>query len=283
MSLPFVQSTTSAKIVTLAEGLQPCEEISLDANLRCFIYSYYNSDTTQKNVKAYIRCSTDMQVEDGTSLQVQRSRIVKYCDEKKYNIQTIYEDRGISGAKGLENRLSLKKLLDDVVKDDIVMVTEIDRLSRDFNFLSDCEVILKKKKASLEVVGLGKNVLERGSAFMFHILASIGEEERRMISERVKASTEYAKKMGTYKLKPAFGMKSPGYKEPNVQDEKEMEVVEFIRSYRKTNPLIPISTLMKDLDILYPVETLKESCGKRSCVKWYYNKVRTIMKNYNIQ
>jgi DNA invertase Pin-like site-specific DNA recombinase len=286
MSTHQVSIDTEIKMVTLAEGLPQCEEIPLSEKepKRCFAY-FFKEATGQKNVRAYVRCSTDIQVDDGTSLQVQRSRIVKYCEEKKYNIQAIYEDRGISGAKDIEHRLGLKKLLDDVVKDDIVMVTEIDRLSRDFNCISNCEQVLKKKKCGLEIVGLGRNVLDKssGTALVFHILASIGEEEREMISKRVKATAEYAKKMGTYKSKPSFGWKSPGYKIPNVPDEEEMKAVEYIRSYRKLHPGSTLISLINDLDINYPVSMFKPSYGSKSCKAWGYTKVKNIMKEHGIE
>lgn len=57
----------------------------------------------------YIRVSTQGQVRDGYSLTYQRNEIMRYCADNGIELVTIYEDKGISGAKVDENGLTVER------------------------------------------------------------------------------------------------------------------------------------------------------------------------------
>lgn len=70
----------------------------------------------QKNAVAYIRVSTDLQI-DGFSLDGQLSAIKDYCKSNNINLKTYYKDEGISGTS-VENRVQFQAMLNDISKDD---------------------------------------------------------------------------------------------------------------------------------------------------------------------
>ena len=85
-----------------------------------------------KRVAIYARVSTDKQQ---TSNQV---LVLKEIAERSgYNIIQIYEDKGISGSKGREDRPSLNQMMKDAThrKFDMVMCWSIDRLGRSISHL----------------------------------------------------------------------------------------------------------------------------------------------------
>ena len=85
----------------------------------------------------YIRVSTQGQVRDGYSFSYQRDEIICYCIDNEIEILHICEDKGISGAKVVEDGLTveregLQSMLADLasVEVDCVIVLNISRLWR---------------------------------------------------------------------------------------------------------------------------------------------------------
>ena len=63
-----------------------------------------------KRVAGYIRVSTQMQAEEGFSIEAQKQ--LEYCRTNQMELTGFYIDEGISG-KSIEGRHALKRLLDD--------------------------------------------------------------------------------------------------------------------------------------------------------------------------
>ena len=82
------------------------------------------------NIAIYIRVSTEDQVREGYSLEVQREYLSNFAKQQGYEIYDVYADEGISA--GTTARPALQKLLRDAKqkKFDIVIVYKIDRFSR---------------------------------------------------------------------------------------------------------------------------------------------------------
>ncbi|UQZ32238.1 recombinase family protein [Paenibacillus sp. PK3_47] len=62
------------------------------------------------NVIGYIRVSTSGQAKDGYSLSYQQDEIRSYCKEQGWNLQDIFTDEGISGAKVDEDALEVDRI-----------------------------------------------------------------------------------------------------------------------------------------------------------------------------
>lgn len=84
----------------------------------------------RKQNVAYLRVSTEAQTEK-YGLDVQRQKIIDYCEKEKIKIDKWYIDGGYSGSK--LDRPEVQSLLSDVEKGNIgtIFVYKLDRLSRD--------------------------------------------------------------------------------------------------------------------------------------------------------
>src|ERR1019366_3985188 len=141
-------------------------------------------------IYAYIRVSTDKQTTEN-----QRFEILKFADEKKLTVDTWIEET-ISITKKLDER-KLGALVDQMGKDDVLLVTELSRLGRSImevmgilNVLMDKQVKVFTAKERYE---LGNNINSKVLAFAFSLSAEI---ERSMISSRTKEALARRKSEG---------------------------------------------------------------------------------------
>lgn len=114
---------------------------------------------------------------------------------KKAGCEKIYSE-SLSGKDN--ERPELKKMLDHVRKDDIVVVYKIDRIARSLKGLMDIIELLNYKKVNLLSLDAGDKVdttSPMGKAF-FQIAGVFAELERGMIKERTTAGIERAKANG---------------------------------------------------------------------------------------
>lgn len=91
----------------------------------------------------YIRVSTDMQADKGTSLENQRQRIAEYAKQKGLQVEHIYEDAGFSGKN--TNRPAFQEMMERIKKGGVSALivwhsTRFARNLRDFiNHMADLE------------------------------------------------------------------------------------------------------------------------------------------------
>ena len=136
-------------------------------------------------VAIYTRVSTEDQVREGFSLEVQREYLTNYASQQGYGLYEAYTDEGISA--GTMDRPALQKLLKDAKqkKFNLVIVYKIDRLSRRLkdlieivDQLEDCGVGFKSATEPFDTTtSAGK--------LMFQQLGSFAEFERNRLAERV--------------------------------------------------------------------------------------------------
>lgn len=109
-------------------------------------------------------------------------------------------------------RQGLKELLDYIRTDDIVVVTELDRLSRNNEQLTEIMGIIQSKGATLEVLNFPSllgikddNLRKLLNNLILEIIKYQAQAERDRIRERQRQGIELAKKRGRYKgRKPLF-------------------------------------------------------------------------------
>src|SRR4051812_44749304 len=93
-----------------------------------------------KRVAIYIRVSTD-----GQTTENQRRELEDVAARSGWTVVGVYEDAGVSGAKGRDKRPAFDKLCRDAArrKFDVVMAWSVDRLGRSLQdlvgFLNDLE------------------------------------------------------------------------------------------------------------------------------------------------
>ena len=142
-------------------------------------------------VAIYCRVSTD-----GQSVDLQVNDLQEYATRRGWQIIEQYLDVGVSGSK--ESRPALNRLMNDARqrKFDILLVWKIDRFGRSLKHLVN-------SLAELESVGVAfvslRDSLDLSSPagrLMAQLLGAIGEFERSLITERVRAGIRNARNKG---------------------------------------------------------------------------------------
>jgi DNA invertase Pin-like site-specific DNA recombinase len=139
---------------------------------------------------AYLRVSTQKQGTSGLGLEAQNEAIRRFAEaEGRRVIETFTEVETGKGADALDRRPQLAAAIKAARKARCpVVVSKLDRLSRDVHFISG----LMRERVPFIVTELGADT----DPFMLHIYAALAEKERRLISERTKASLAAAKARG---------------------------------------------------------------------------------------
>lgn len=132
----------------------------------------------------YARVSTEKQ-----DLERQRKLIKKYCDENNMLLREIIEEKE-SGAK--ENRVGIRKLENSLEDVDIVVVSELSRLSREKDVLKVLNRVKEILEANVDVVFLDTQEIYKGGTTLelFDIMkialgAKIAADEREKIKTRM--------------------------------------------------------------------------------------------------
>ncbi|MEW4368579.1 recombinase family protein [Paenibacillus kandeliae] len=144
----------------------------------------------------YIRVSTDMQAEDGFSVEGQRSRLTSYAESQDWEITDFYIDDGYS-AKDLK-RPAMEEMLQHMKerKFDVVLVYKLDRLTRS---VMDLHKLLKQFDLYSVKFKSATEIFETTTAmgrFFITLVGAMAEWERGTISERVRFGVEQMVKEG---------------------------------------------------------------------------------------
>lgn len=154
-----------------------------------------------KRVGIYLRVSTKEQT---TENQLRELRLV--AERAGWEVVRVFEDAGISGAKGRDQRPSYDALLKAVVRREVDMVAawSVDRLGRSMQdlvaFLSD----LQGYGADLYLHQQALDTTTPSGRALFGMLAVFAEFERAMIRDRVNAGLSRAKASGKRLGRPAI-------------------------------------------------------------------------------
>lgn len=131
----------------------------------------------------YKRCSTQ-----GQKLDRQTDIL------NEYGVDRIFEEK-ITGTK--RERQELNKMLDILREGDVVIITDLTRLSRSTKDLFDIVETIEKKGASIK--SLKETWLDTTTPqgkLLFTIFAGLSQFERDLIAQRTKEGLESAKKRG---------------------------------------------------------------------------------------
>jgi len=145
-----------------------------------------------KRAAVYLRVSTAEQSTDR-----QRAELAEVAKRHGWRV-TVFEDAGISGAKGRDKRPALDAMLRDVTrgKFDVVAAWSVDRLGRSLPDLLATLGELKAAGAGLYLHQQGIDTATPAGRAMFGMLGVFAEFERAMIQERVRSGMARAKAKG---------------------------------------------------------------------------------------
>jgi DNA invertase Pin-like site-specific DNA recombinase len=142
-----------------------------------------------KPIVSYLRVSKERKPKPGeeskpssNGIEAQRAAIARFAEAEGFEIaQEFPEIETGKGADALERRPQLAAALARAKTLDCkVVVSKLDRLSRDVHFISG----LMTHRVGFVVAELGEGI----DPFMLHIYAALAEKERNLISERTKAA-----------------------------------------------------------------------------------------------
>ena len=141
----------------------------------------------------YARVSTSEQT---TENQVRE--LTAWADRAGHEVVRIYDDNGVSGAKGREYRKEFDKLLKGAVRRefDLVAAWSVDRLGRSLQDLIGFLQDLHGAGVDLYLHQQALDTTTPSGKAMFQMMGVFAEFERSMISERVKSGLARAKSNG---------------------------------------------------------------------------------------
>jgi DNA invertase Pin-like site-specific DNA recombinase len=157
-----------------------------------------------KRVAIYLRVSTDKQTTNN-----QRRELEAVAERSGWEVVKVYQDAGISGAKGRDKRPGLDAMMKAVNAKEFDMVASwsVDRLGRSLTDLLSILQGLHDKGVGLFLHQQGLDTTTSAGKAMFQMLAVFAEFERGIIRERVNAGLARARangvKLGRRRVKPS--------------------------------------------------------------------------------
>ena len=147
-----------------------------------------------KSAIGYLRVSTQEQGRSGLGLAAQRNEIEAFALREELAVSSWFQDvQTGAGADALRLRPGLAAALKQARTARCpLIVSRLDRLSRNVHFIAG----LMEHKVHFIVAALGRDC----DNFTLHIYASVAEQERKMISERIKAALARSKKLRLHNL-----------------------------------------------------------------------------------
>lgn len=159
--------------------------------------------TDKKNktrVALYLRVSTTDQHAEN-----QERDLRAMASRAGWEIVAVYKDDGISGSKGRDRRPAFNELCKAATRREFDMVASwaVDRLSRSVQDLSTFMNDMRSLGIDVFLMKQGVDTSTSSGRLVANVFASIGEWEREMIIDRVKAGMARAKAQGKRLGKPA--------------------------------------------------------------------------------
>lgn len=148
-------------------------------------------------VVGYVRVSTEMQANEGVSLEAQRAKITAYCIAMDLDLVAIVEDAGVS-AKSLD-RPGLRSALAMLTsgKAQAMLVTKLDRLTRSVRDLGD---LIERFFSKYSLLSMSDQIDTRSATgrLMLNLLTSVAQWERETTGERTRDAMAYMKAKGEF-------------------------------------------------------------------------------------
>lgn len=149
-------------------------------------------------IYGYARISTAFEQTKDRNQSFDRQLMI--LKEKGIDEQNIFQDR-ISGGVSTKNRPEFDKMMSNLKKGDMIIVTEMSRFSRSLQDLIDSVNVLTTKGIGItflkENIVIDDNGLNPMNKFIFQLFGAFAEFEKSLIAERVKSGMQASKMKGT--------------------------------------------------------------------------------------
>jgi DNA invertase Pin-like site-specific DNA recombinase len=110
-------------------------------------------------------------------------------------VKRIYKEQ----VSSVGDRPELERMLGDLRKGDVLVVTKLDRLARSVHHLGEILKTLDDLGAGLQILGMGIDSTTAGGRLMLNVLGSVAQFEREMMLERQREGIAKAKADGKYR------------------------------------------------------------------------------------
>jgi DNA invertase Pin-like site-specific DNA recombinase len=159
-------------------------------------------------VALYVRVSTA----NGQTTENQIRELRAWARKADHQVVQVYEDAGISGAKGRDKRPQFDAMLKDAIRRefDVLAVWSVDRLGRSLQDLIGCLNELHAAGVELYMHKQAIDTTTPAGKALFSMLGVFAEFERALIRERVCAGLARARETGTKSGRPIGRPQAPG-------------------------------------------------------------------------
>ncbi len=159
-------------------------------------------------VYGYLRVSGGVQVDRG-GFSRQEKAIKGFCKERKYTIDSVFKEKGISGTKGELDRPAFQDMVGSILSNGVntIVIESLDRLSREYRIQEQILIYLIGKGISLISANTGECVtdaiqgdpMKKAMVQMQGIFAELDKAQivRRLIKGREKVKAEKGKCAGS--------------------------------------------------------------------------------------
>lgn len=215
----------------------------------------------------YVRVSSDQQAESGAGLAAQRASIDAYAKRAGLEVAAVFEDAGVSGAAGLEDRPGLMAAIGCLRRGDVLLIAKRDRIGRDVLAVMAIEKAIGRRGASVvscDGVGNGDGAAD---VFMRQVMDAAAQFERGLIRARTKAAMAEKRKAGHRIGEIPFGW-TLGADGRLVEVESEQVVIRLIMECRQAG-----MSLRAIADAL----TAETVPTKRGSARWTHSTVQSIV------
>jgi DNA invertase Pin-like site-specific DNA recombinase len=184
------------------------------------------------NGVAYVRVSTGEQAESGAGLAAQAAAIEAFAARSGITIVGRFEDAGLSGAAGIEDRPGLAAAIGALRRGDVLLVAKRDRLGRDVMLTMTIERTVGRRGASIvsaDGIGNGDGAADQ---FMRTVMDAAAQFERGLIRARTKAAMSAKRRAGERVGELPFGwtLGLDGKLEPVAEEQEVIARIEALRA-----------------------------------------------------
>jgi DNA invertase Pin-like site-specific DNA recombinase len=190
---------------------------------------------------------------------------------KKFGTPDLYfQDKGISGSKGLEAREGLRNAIDSLKRGDELVVAYRDRISRDFLMMAVLEDSIERK--GIKILSATEESLNNDSieaTAMKQMVSVMSAMERKLIARRIKNVLAH-KKSNNERISrfPEYGFDFAGEDAKSVvKNEEEQKVLGLIKELKDEG--MKITNICRELDA-------RKIPPKRGGDTWNYYTARSL-------
>lgn len=207
-----------------------------------------------QNAGIYVRVSTEKQVQEGYSVEAQKTNLTKFARDNDFKICGIYSDEGISG-KNVKDRPEVKRLINDIEIGliDVVLIYKFDRLTRNVSDTEDFINLINKYNITIYTLSEGTvDVSTPQGRFVTRLKGAVAQLEREQTAERIKVANAQKVKNG-YSLccrTPSYGYnRKSGQKVMSINKNEAQVVKRIFRMYIDNYSFTDIAKILNNENI----------------------------------